>query len=131
MSGCSMISPMGTQDDEQAEEEPGQLADAVADAGEVHAEEEDRRDLHELGGLDPQLSDAEPGPGAVHLPAEQQREDDQQEVGRRRSPGRTCAGVARPKKVRKSIKAMPETAQMNCLTQAPEFPPEAVSSPAE
>ena len=60
----------GHEDDHQAQQEPRQLADAVADAREVRGQEEDRGDLHELRRLHAELADAQPGTGAVHLPAE-------------------------------------------------------------
>ena len=50
----------GNEGDQKAKKESRQLADSVADAGEIRREKEDRRELHELGGLDADLGEPQP-----------------------------------------------------------------------
>ena len=70
------------ENDHEAEEKTRKLSDAVADAREIRGEEEDRGDLHELGGLDADLREPQPGPRAVHLPADDQGEEEKEKTRR-------------------------------------------------
>ena len=74
---------------QQGQEEARQLRDAVADLRQVRRQEQDRRQLGELGGLDSQVADAQPRTRPVHLPAQQQgkhqqRQCPQEDIGRTR-----------------------------------------------
>ena len=72
--------PDGEEHDHQAQQETGQLADAASDPREIRREEEDRPDLHELRRLDADLGEAQPRAGAVHGPADDERDEEQEEA---------------------------------------------------
>ena len=66
---------------QQSEQKARQFGDAIADLRQVGGQKQNGGDLDELGRLDAQSADAQPGTRAVHLPPEHQGEHQQRQGG--------------------------------------------------